>query len=57
MIKVKDRLPEPGTQVIVFNGSFGVAWYKAQFGTTDWSDSDGDWRGVTHWESLPERPV
>lgn len=55
-IRVKERMPEKGTEVLVFNGSYGVATYKHPHNVSDWWDGDGAWEGVTHWMPLPERP-
>lgn len=55
-ISVKDRLPEKCSEVLIFNGNFGVATYKHPFNVSDWWDGDASWKEVTHWMPLPERP-
>ena len=57
-ISVKDRLPEEGIDVLVYDDDtnmFLIAWYDK---TLDkWLSTDiGRLFGVTHWMSLPEPP-
>ena len=55
-VSTKNRLPESNTQVLVYNGNFGVCWYKPLNVAATWHDGDGSWVGVKFWMSLPERP-
>ena len=53
-ISVKDKLPEPYENVLVFGNFNGIATYRV-----DYLDDYGRWFRtfyVTHWRTLPEPP-
>lgn len=55
-ISVKDRLPEPHTDVLIW-GHYGafIGWYSHT--RQMWrSDDYGEIRDVTHWMPLPDAP-
>ncbi len=51
-VRVKDNLPEKGTQVLVYTRyGFSVCEYTI---SSRWRGTHGSW--VTHWCELPETP-
>ena len=62
-IRVKDKLPEPETEVLVYRGNhFGdIMNVYTYLGNGEWEDDYGYWArteddGITHWMPLPEPP-
>lgn len=58
-ISVKDRLPEKGIRVLVWEGTITWEAYIDFDGKWKWSHVDGDLHPtdhITHWTSMPEPP-
>jgi hypothetical protein len=59
-ISVKDRLPEAEDHVLATDGETveKAFWYLNVWDKKVWTYYDWmDWKGVTHWMSLPEPPI